>query len=86
MTLTEYLSTLDTCDNSWGLYVNPDNTDDYRIGQNTFENGGLLDGKVKVANLDDVSFGSEDDSENAADWWVSQELPLILEELTQEDS
>jgi hypothetical protein len=57
MTLVTYLSKLNTSENQWSLFVNPENVDDYRIGQDCFENGGLDDGKIKVASLDAVSFG-----------------------------
>lgn len=55
--LISYLSELNTSDNSWGLYVNPQNTDSYRIGQVCFENGGLLDKYIFVDTLDKLSFG-----------------------------
>lgn len=55
--LISYLSELNTSDNSWGLYVNPQNIDNYRIGQICFENGGLLDEYVFVDTLDNLSFG-----------------------------
>ena len=55
--LINYLSELNTSDNSWGLYVNPQNIDSYRIGQVCFENGGLLDKYVFVDTLDRLSFG-----------------------------
>lgn len=55
--LVEYLASLNTSENQWSLYVNPENVDDYRIGQDCFENGGLLDNKIQVASLDRVSFG-----------------------------
>ena len=57
--LISYLSELNTSDNSWGLYVNPQNIDNYRIGQVCFENGGLLDKYVFVDTLDKLSFGSQ---------------------------
>jgi hypothetical protein len=63
MTLVAYLSNLNTCENQWSLFVNPENVDDYRIGQDCFENGGMLDAKVNVASLDDVSFGFQSRSE-----------------------
>ena len=55
--LISYLSELNTLDSSWGLYVNPQNIDSYRIGQVCFENGGLLDKYVFVDTLDNLSFG-----------------------------
>ena len=69
MKLLDYLAQLNTADSTWGLYVNPDNYDDYRIGQLIFENGGLLDDKVFVDTLDNVSFGYQS---------VSDALDIIL--------
>jgi len=58
--LVKYLANLNTCDSNWGLYVNPDDLDDFRIGQRCFENGGLLDEKVYVGSLESLSFGHQD--------------------------
>jgi hypothetical protein len=55
--LIEYLSNLDTADSSWGLWVNPNNIEDYRKGQFVFENGGILDDFVCVGDLEALSFG-----------------------------
>ena len=55
--LVKYLSELNTSDSSWGLWVDLNNLDSYRIGQVCFENGGLIDGFVFVSTLDRVSFG-----------------------------
>lgn len=55
--LVDYLSKLNTVDNTWGLYVNPHDINSYRIGQICFENGGLLDNYVFVDTLDNLSFG-----------------------------
>ena len=57
--LVDYLKSLNVADSSWGLYVDPENIDDYRIGQNCFQNGGILDDKVRVASLDKVSCGHQ---------------------------
>lgn len=56
-TLLAYLQTLNTAENQWSVWVNPDNVDEYRIGQNCFENGGLLDNWVCIGSLDALSFG-----------------------------
>jgi hypothetical protein len=55
--LIEYLSSLNTADSSWGLWVNPENIDDYRTGQFVFNNGGVLDNFVCVGDLEALSFG-----------------------------
>ena len=55
--LTIFLSELNTADNTWGLYVNPNDINSYRIGQICFENGGLSDNYVFVDTLDNLSFG-----------------------------
>lgn len=57
--LVDYLAGLNTAENQWSLYVNPFDVDDYRIGQDIFDNGGVLDNKIRVAGLDRVSFGSQ---------------------------
>ena len=70
-TLFEYLMGLNTSDNSWGLYVNPDNYDDYRVGPTHFENGGKKDGKVFVSYLSSVCF---EQSESEAFDHVASEI------------
>jgi hypothetical protein len=45
------------------LFVNPENIDEYRIGEDRFENGGLNDGWVEVGSLDDLSFGFQSTTE-----------------------
>lgn len=55
--LKEYLSKLNTSDSQWGLWVNPDNFDDFRIGQFCFENGGMIDDFVCAGDLSALSFG-----------------------------
>ena len=62
-TLVQYLSELNTSDNSWGLYVDPKDINNYRIGQLCFENGGLLDDFIFIGNLYDLSFGHQSDYE-----------------------
>ena len=57
MSLQEKLSNLDSADSQWGIWVNPDNIDDYRVGQFCFENGGILDEKICIGSLDRLSFG-----------------------------
>jgi len=59
MSLQEYLSNLNSADSQWGIWVNPDNINDYRIGQFQFETGGILDGdgKICIGSLDKLSFG-----------------------------
>lgn len=57
MSLQEYLSNLNCADSQWGIWVDPDNVDHYRIGQCCFETGGILDGKICIGSLDKLSFG-----------------------------
>jgi hypothetical protein len=57
MSLQEYLSDLNAADSQWGIWVNPDNINDYRIGQFQFENGGILDEKICIGSLEKLSFG-----------------------------
>lgn len=57
MSLQKYLSNLNSADSQWGIWVDPDNVDNYRIGQFCFENGGILDSKICIGSLDKLSFG-----------------------------
>ena len=57
MSLQEYLSNINSADSQLGIWVNPDDVDDYRIGPFQFENGGILDGKICIGSLDQLSFG-----------------------------
>jgi hypothetical protein len=59
MSLQEYLSNLNSADSQWGIWVDPDNINDYRIGQFQIETGGILDGdgKICIGSLDKLSFG-----------------------------
>jgi len=57
MSLQNYLSNLNSADSQYGIWINPDNINDYRIGQFQFENGGILDGKICIGSLDQLSFG-----------------------------
>jgi len=58
-TLRDYLKGLISSEDQWGLYVNPEDIDDYRIGQTMFENGGVKDGFRFVGTLDNLSCGSQ---------------------------
>ena len=60
--LAEYLACLNSSENQWGIWVNPCNLDDYRIGQFIFENGGMRDGKVCIGSLDSLSYGCQSES------------------------
>lgn len=80
-TFHKYLSQLNTTDSQWGLYVNPRNFDDYRIGQEQFENGGLLDDKVYVGSLESMSYGYQSESEAL---FISDRLPEIIAESQEE--
>lgn len=63
MTLQEYLSQLDSAKSEWGIWVDPKNPDNYRIGQFLHENGGLLDGWVGIGSLESLSYGNYCESE-----------------------
>jgi hypothetical protein len=60
-TLLQYLETLNSSETSWGIWVNPHNVDDFRVGQFCFENGGILDDKICIGNLESLSFGDQSD-------------------------
>lgn len=55
MSLVEYLSRLSSAETSWGIWVNPKNLDDFRIGQIIFPGGGKEDGKVFIGTLESLS-------------------------------
>lgn len=55
MKLQEYIRDLDSFSTTCGLWVNPQNVDDYRLGETMFKNGGLLDGKVFIGTLGNLS-------------------------------
>lgn len=57
--LVEYLSQLNSSDSTQGIWVNPDNYTEYRIGQFQFENGGILDDWKYIGSLEEISFGSQ---------------------------
>jgi hypothetical protein len=56
-TLKKYLATLNSSETQWGIWVNPKDLNDYRIGQRHVENGGCDDEKVFIGNLESLSFG-----------------------------
>lgn len=67
--LRDYLKTLNSSDSQWGVWVNPKNpTEDHRIGQYCFENGGLLDGWILIGSLENLSFGFQSESDAFASW------------------
>jgi hypothetical protein len=55
--LANYLQALCSADSHQGIWVNPENIDEYRIGQFVFENGGIKDDWVCIGSLDRLSFG-----------------------------
>lgn len=57
MNLLEYVKNLNSCEDTQGIWVNPENIDDFRIGQLQFENGGILDNFFFVGTLNNCSFG-----------------------------
>lgn len=64
--LVDYLKSLNSAETQWGIWVNPENIDDYRIGQFQFENGGILDDWICIGSLDKLSFGFQSTSEAIA--------------------
>ena len=61
--LVDYLSELNAVDNTWGLWVDPNDINNYRIGRFCFENGGLLDNFICIGDLSDLSFGFQSHKE-----------------------
>ena len=62
MKLESYLAELNSADETWGVWVDPENPDNYRIGQRCFENGGIKDEFVFIGSLQKLSFGFQDES------------------------
>ena len=71
MSLQEKLSNLNSADSQWGIWVNPDDYDDYRVGQFCFENGGVLDNKICIGSLDKLSFGFQS-HHDAIKMWLGE--------------
>lgn len=61
--LIDYLANLDSAEDGWGVWVNPDNYDDFRIGKLQYINGGVFDDKIFIGRLSMLSFGDQDYSE-----------------------
>lgn len=57
--LIDYLKNLNSSETQWGVWVNPQNVDEYRVGQCNCENGGLLDDYEYIGSLASLSFGSQ---------------------------
>lgn len=55
--LVEFLKNLDSAESHRGIWVNRENIDQYRIGEFSFENGGVLDHWICIGSLDKLSFG-----------------------------
>ena len=61
--LQEYLARLNCSETQWGLWVNPENINEFREGQFIFENGGKLDGFICIGTLDELSCGFQPEGE-----------------------
>jgi hypothetical protein len=55
--LKDYLATLNSSETQRGIWVNPHDLNDFRIGQYCFDNGGVRDDKVCIGSLDSLSCG-----------------------------
>ena len=77
MDLVQYLSQLNTSDTSWGLYINPEDVTQYRIGQLCFDNGGLLDDYIFIDNLSNLSFGFQSEREALESILTTDKTTLI---------
>jgi hypothetical protein len=73
LSLVDYLKNLNSSETQWGVWVNPSNVDEYRVGQFCFENGGILDDWVCIGTLDKLSFGLQSQSEAIASWLKENE-------------
>lgn len=78
MSLREFLSSLNSSESNYGIWVDPDNFDNYRVGSLLHENGGVLDNFLFIGSLDRLSFGNQ--SEQEAFWYYLRErLDLVYE-------
>jgi hypothetical protein len=72
--LASYLQSLNSAESQWGIWVNPENpTEEHRIGQYCFENGGLDDGWVCIGSLDNLSFGFQSTADAIEEYLESHE-------------
>ena len=63
--LFDYLIGLNSGETMWEIWINPKNPEEeFRIGNNTLENGGIIDNWRKIGNLESLSFGYQSE-ENA---------------------
>ena len=68
--LFDYLVELNTSENQWGIWVNPEApTEDFRIGQFCFSNGGINDNWICIGSLEELSFGFQSLGE-AIEMWL----------------
>ena len=68
MTLRETLLGMNTADSNWGLWVNPENIDEFRRGQFVAENGGVSDNWICIGDLGSISFGYQSESDAFYSW------------------
>lgn len=76
MKLINYLKTLDSPDSSWGVYVNPNDQDDFAIQQIVFE---APEGKALLGSLDSLSYGSQSVEDAIAQFIADQGYCLLFE-------
>ncbi|HEY9835510.1 MAG TPA: hypothetical protein V6D27_01220 [Vampirovibrionales bacterium] len=56
--LQDYLETLNSTEQNWGIWVDPENPEqNYRVGQTHHAGGGISDDKVFIGTLAELSFG-----------------------------
>jgi hypothetical protein len=56
MNLVQFLSKLNSCDRYTGIWVNPSNLDEYRVGMFELKNGGLDDDWICIGSLERLNF------------------------------
>ncbi|WP_324282642.1 hypothetical protein VKI22_03580 [Cyanobacterium aponinum UTEX 3221] len=81
--LIKYLASLNSTESQVGIWVNPNNLDDFRIGRFCYENGGVLDEKFCIGHLSDLSFGFYYESDILKDLIQTKTLNFKGKELTE---
>lgn len=83
MNLFERLMNLESNDSSQGVWIDPDNYDDHRIGQICFENGEVLDDKIFIGTFEELQYlfasSSPEERELQVNYFLSEILPTLVQ-------
>jgi len=75
-TLINYLATLNSNETQWGIWVNPENLDEFRIGQKIHQNGGVLDNYEYIGDCESLSYGFQSRQDAVKE--VLENNPILL--------